>query len=543
MDAKIKMSFNNRYHVELIDSSTGKVKQSGDFHNLVVNNFLTSITCTPNQSTTTGTLGGYHGMMHFCAIGNAVNAPSSSDTSISTIGNKVDYTSQEFEWLDNYTGRNTCVYTFPANSTYVGTVTEIGLYNTKGLLTTHALLTDSEGQQISFEKTDLDILEITVSVELTLNAVSNGFKLFNRPGIVYNVLYTIDNSDMFAFHGYYGYMNLVRFYADLEYDVVHPRATPTIDYKIEYAATNNRIGTTGAITTNTGFVEYPAGRVPSTEVTSERYYKAIAVPGIGYWKLPNEDIFPTYNISGIPIGTGNGSTTQFNNPLSYFKANTDKVYKNGVMLTRGVDYTISNIGNALALPELSDFIAPTKVLSNEVYSGDFLAYLIEPSTRNDAALYNKPYAFSNANPLYIEYNEDITFNCLKCTNNLGYYANNRRYTVPTGTIFYVDYSLDGEVYVEVGSTTLTSGGQFICDFPDTAAKYWRIRTSLEHTVFLESRSITADSFLFFCKKDPYITFNEAPAEGDVLTMDVGMDIIMKNSNFVVESGCRFDFTL
>ena len=39
MNAGIKLSFNNKYYIELIEASTGDIKQEGIFHNIVTNRF------------------------------------------------------------------------------------------------------------------------------------------------------------------------------------------------------------------------------------------------------------------------------------------------------------------------------------------------------------------------------------------------------------------------------------------------------------------------------------------------------------------------
>lgn len=535
MNAGIKMTFNNSYHVELIDAASGEVKQTGDFKNLVVNSALCCLTGSYDyQSTASRPSGLQPSMMSYCGIGTGTATPQRTDTSIARIGSRIKRDADNFEWVNDYTGRNTCVYTFPATSEYVGTVTEIGLYNNGGNLMTHSLLTDSEGQQISFVKTDLDILKITVTVELTMSSSTSGFVLFKKPRIIYYSLvrYT-ENYYSGGFTSSYGILNAVRFYRDLEYE-----ANDGSNASIDLNFSNTDV--TSYVQNSAGNISYSVARIPNTQITSERYYKAFAVPAFGYWKLPNEDVFPAYSIIGISVGVGDGSTTQFNNPLSYFKKNSEKVYKNGALLTRGADYTINNVGNIRSLPELADFVAPISIASGltkrtsgaQLCYPSNLQYALTPSIDFDNT-------FNSTHPLYIEYADEVTLNCLSCLSNLqeGSYD-------AQGVSFFVDYSTDGTVYHEVGSLSGNTRGQCVIDFTETTAKYWRIRTNStsEIWVYHGDSTISTNQMVLF-KKDPYITFTSAPAVGDVITMDVSMDLVMKNSNFVIEAGCTLDFTL
>ena len=546
MNADIQMSFKNNYHVELVEANTGTIKQSGDFHNTVISNFYYLLTGA-NFKEILGALD----------VGSGTSTPSFTDTSLANKLWRASGSAVSFSWLTDYTARASCTYTFPATTDYVGTVTEVGLVsksyysgsfvvNSYGKMVTRALLTDSEGQIISFEKTDLDILKITVTVELTFSSSNDSFKIFKRNYLTRRILDSSISSSSYALNVAYGYVNLCRYYADMEL------ANMYYDSSTDQALTATP---TGDFTTR--LITYPSTRLPATTITDERYFKAIALPGLGYWELPNEEIFPAYTISGISIGTGDGTTTAFTNPLCYFKAGTDKVYKNGVQLTRGVDYTINNRGNAKCLPEVAEFDTPIKVKS-DVSSVTTLSSIVPfiASAQDVTTLRNSvqeslfsgfSLTFNQANPLYIEYAEATTFNCLKCVGQFVAFSGTNGYNnVPNGSKIHLDYSIDGVEYTELGSytTTSTSNHTFSLDFADTTAKYWRLRVTT--TVSGEigfSSGFSGEQFITLNRKDPYITFIEAPADGDVLTMDVDMDVIMKNANFVVDAGCTISFQL
>lgn len=549
MKSNIKIGYKNNYHFELIDAITGKIKQSADVHNICLNNFGSFFDHTPYVGN----------ILHSLGLGSGTTTPQKSNTALDKYLWGVIGTDRSYAWVDDYTFRGTATFTFPATSAYVGTVTEAGLMATyqqrdsvqTQCMVTRALITDSEGQPISFNKTDLDILVVKVTVELSIVSGDDNFKIFPHCFLLRHILGEVywgattimQSSNLYTASRKYGSLSLARF----DYDLGH------------YSMINNGVSLDQVISPLTADAQYSSSlasseasfiintaRLPATSVTSQRYYKAVVLGGLGYWELPNEEIFPTYNIKDISLGTGDGVTTSFVNPLSYFKKDTEKIYKNGILLEREVDYTINHKGNVQRLPEICQLTPPIKVSSSANKTGlpSSVASLIYPSS----IMYNphsfdaseRAFAFNVNNPLYLEYEEEISFNYLHCTGYLRAYSSGGGYNeIPAGTPFYIDYSQNGEDYVELGAATTTAtGGAFTIDFEKTSAKYWRIRTSIANNVMMYSSS----GFLSMGLREPNVVFTEAPAEGDILTMDVDMDIIMKNANFVVDVSCRFDFS-
>lgn len=553
MNAGLNLSFNNKYHIELIDSTTGVIKQSGDFHNLTTDNIGQLIVGVAYESQSGKEAQGRSRIPVKIAVGNGTDAPKASDTSLTSQLWIDNATLQNFTWVDDYTASIGATVTFPANASYVGSVSEVGIYGgfwwkasyssnwDTTLLATKSLLTDSEGQPVSFTKTDLDILKVTVTFEMSLRSTNEDFILFKRNKLLYNMLKgTYGNNNTFDVT--YGKMNLCRFHNTVEgyYGELPDGTLQTVS--LDQVISSVPIGTYSG---RSGRVSYPVTRLGADEVTSERYFKAIAIPGVGYWKLPNENVFPTYEIKNISVGIGDGVTTQFPNPLCYFKKDSDKVYKNGVQLTRDVDYRLNSQGNSKCLQEINEFALPSKVTSaaTSVTTLNSWVPLFVPNTV--AYMPTGTRWFSNTNPLYLEYNEPVTLNCFvssgdwKKINGTNGYDN-----LPVGTIFYLDASEDGITYNEVTQATIAaSNGGFDVKFADTTAKYWRVRISYSGTIAMASKNVGPDNnYIALNYRDPYITFTEAPADGDVITMDVGMDVIMKNSNFVIDIGVVLNFT-
>lgn len=557
MQGGLNVKFNNNYHVELIDSTTGEVRQSGDFHNTIVKRLYLLLLGTSTYSESEVTAWARYGALgRIIRVGSGTTQPSFDDTALAgPLWTSGEATETTYEWLDEYTIRKTASFTFPATASYVGTISEIGLgyayyeYSSSGHtsseICTRALLTDSEGQVITFNKTDLDILVIKVTVEATIASSSENFKIVKKNDFLRFLLGEIKGNNNY-FHHQHGSLNLIRFNNGKEniHSVFDRGISPG----------SNPVA---KLTASEAYIRYPVGRMLADTVTSQTYYNAVSIPDIGYWELPNEEIFPAYSIRGIEVGTGDGVTTQFENPLNYFKANSEKVYKNGVQLTRGTDYTISNMGNKDCLPEITQLIPISRVYSDvSLTSTSLQVYpLIIPVPHGSSQYsgFKSAYeydvtqmspAFSASYPLYIEYEEAVTMNCFKCTGGLKTLSGASGYNnISTGAMFYLDYSLDGQVYTEVASAATTAtNGVFNMDFAGVTAKYWRVRTNLTSYVAMP-RDDSHEYFMTLNRKDPYIVFTTAPAVGDTITMDVDMDIIMKNSNFVIDMSCRLDFNL
>lgn len=546
MKAKLAIKANNTYKVELINGSTGETKQEGTFHNIVTNEMKRLLVFTTGTNASSMENNWYCSALYRLRCGSGTTTPAATDTKLTTpIWSLFSGTNSGVTWITPTTARCTGVFTIPASASYVGTVTEIGLYpltvphtvyGDRGIgsnCVTHALLTDSEGQVISFVKTDLDILKITVTIELSFNIADDAFIPFPRPNIFNYMLNAVGS---LGAPWPYGGLELRRFHNDIsnETAIRGAEAPAALDaaFPNSHLATNNgtRLG-----------IDWPKVRIASSSYTSETYFRGLVITGLGGWQLPNESIFPAYTIQGISIGTGDGETTQFLNPLSYFKKDTEKIYKNGIQLTRGVDYTISSISDSGHIREISDIkgLLPKKVSytgSHNKYNSNAMPLLratMLPTTTQATDVIG---GFTNSAPLKFEYDAPVTLNYLKAVNLRTFSGG---YSDFTGTIT-LESSADGETYTEVAKGT---GANFDVSFIDTTAKYWQLKTTSTSSDRGDTYCMNNSCYISVGYSDPYITFTEAPAVNDVLTMDVEMDIIMKNSNFVVDAEASVDFVI
>ena len=299
MQTSINLKFNNTYDVKLINSTNGEIKQSGSFHNIVTKNLMQmlmgghSTNLQPFSSTTSWSL---YNILGGLAVGSGTNEPSFTDTALQNKMWDTGASSVSREWLNDYTIRCTGKYSFPATSSYVGTISEAGLcpnykeyyngnYNTSfdpNCLMTRSLFTDSEGQVISFTKTDIDILEISVTVEISMASSSENFILYKKPYLLAVIAGVVTFYDTYRNFDEMGGIDLRRYRYDVE--------NLTTSLAVEQASTSRYPDITLVYDGSTAKITVPQARMGTDTITEERYYKAVALPFLGYWKLPNYKI-------------------------------------------------------------------------------------------------------------------------------------------------------------------------------------------------------------------------------------------------------------
>ena len=129
MKSDLKMNFNNEYCVELIDSSTGKVKQSGIFHNLVLNNIHVYLSSSASTGSTfseeKGSRTGYGKLLNRLAVGSGATEPAVTQSGPVSLLWTANNSSPTVKWVDDHTIKASATYSFPATSEYVGTVREV----------------------------------------------------------------------------------------------------------------------------------------------------------------------------------------------------------------------------------------------------------------------------------------------------------------------------------------------------------------------------------------------------------------------------------
>lgn len=266
-------------------------------------------------------------------------------------------------------------FVVPANSSNVGTITGVVFFNhmsyyssggrAKYSLFSAALVSDSEGNPISIEKTQYDEVTVTAAWQWNAVAPNSGAK-----ALLNLALNASDGIDCLIVSN--------------NVDLTH--SPPGLYFCPGYLYTANIIK--GVVGTGTGAVTQTDNSQTWTEsvnfnisdysvwtkedYTESKYYyyfNSIVDRNNLQWLFPNPEIFPIktykgaafllapettvvgtlkgYKITGKAT-TGDGVTVDYTPSLPAWVENTEKVYKNGVLLTRDVDYLVDNAHNRIA---------------------------------------------------------------------------------------------------------------------------------------------------------------------------------------------------
>lgn len=417
--------------------------------------------------------------------------------------------------------------TFEASSSLVGTITEVGLNND---LYTHALLQDAEGNPISIIKTDVDQLVVTATIYCTLTA-SAPLTLLS---IDKNTLIrTILNSSTSWGATIGTTLNIVLVATNPEY------LTDIKEYRDQntriWLTLNTRKTGTGNATTRTFTIA--VDREPSISTyMNGLMLNYLYIPGVAYIALPNETIFPAYTTAKTTVGVGDGIKKVFDCPIPQIIPDTEEVWVNTVLQTRGVDYTIDPNSNSTLIgnPESNK----SKLISP--YNGDYFIYgffgfsnwALAKSTESLGA------ALRPATPLVYEFAEPTTCNYL-------YISGLDRGTLDYGSTcaFKFSYSLDNVEWVDVvtipsasynSPMTVPPGGP-LYTFEPVEAKYWRLSaTGTSYGVRLAFRSESTIGTCVFGYKGAGITFTNPPAADASIVIRAMVNRPWKTADYVID---------
>lgn len=321
----IEAKVHNKFEAVLY-SKDGKIKQEAFAENIVLNEFWKRLAQLYQYIGTTP-----YGIQ----IGKGTGTLTANRTSLfSGIGNFIVSTFEEN--LGYPISTFVLKSTFPANSTYVGEISEVGVhmaysrtYAGATFLATHALFKDSEGNPIIINKTDTDILVVTATIysetiisddiekvppqEFWINSkllgvTSNPLKSQDKPSIFLKT----DSGQNIAGLGIYSSDKSVASVSQ------GPR-------KLDYSAVFRTNENTG----NYGYADY------------------IDIPTVGKIRLPNADYIPPYRLEPKSLGRGNGVKVTYEFPVPNFMEDTEIVKVGGTELLKENDYILDMENNTI----------------------------------------------------------------------------------------------------------------------------------------------------------------------------------------------------
>lgn len=319
-----KASIHNRFDIEVIDATSGNIRQTAIANNTILNSLWTAFASSPGGFT-------WAGYIHY---GAGSTTPSASDTTLTNFIGQAQATQVSENW-DYTTGvYQRKIYITLSETTAVGqTISEVGVATgtAANTLKTKALLKDMNGNPISLSKTDTDIVKIyaTIFVHVNTEGYDDGHIQF----------YSMTGQGMLrCLAGYYYKPSTsgttastmpTRLYAPSSTALVEGRGRAlsgaadisTISWSFDastkvFKSSKIRLGATVG--------NAPKG-IPMLALGGD-YYRGI---DIALW--PGGSWYPGTNISGESLGTGDGAKVDFATKFGYIT--NPKVYVDGVEVT------------------------------------------------------------------------------------------------------------------------------------------------------------------------------------------------------------------
>lgn len=534
---KIKM-FDMRGDYTITVKRHGKITQEENFHNLVTAGFVSRLI-------------GNTDYFRYCQLGSGSTAPSSSDTALASMLWSVQYSTYAIDSTSANGLSRTWKYTyiFPANSSYVGTIREVGLSAaSSGNINTHALVVDAEGQPISINKTYLDEVTITAKITITRPSWQSGqaWSFMSGPlsrSYLYGILQNTTgsyNKHVLLSAGWCPEYRPVKNcqYTSLPTNFTYSNGTircsaefsgdaETYPYKSMHGET---------------FKDY----VNSLLLGRSSNYSYYSNPGASDYStppyrllLPNADVFPVTTLEGLELGTGDGTTVDFSPEVPAWLENTEIVYKNGSPLTRGVDYSVDNIGNIEKYWSvmLGNFVAEIDAktvagVQANIWGTDECC----ASYNNDRDM-NSPVVYTDS-PIILKYGTDYAFSDKVNYFVLGTWTAGA--SIPAGAALVFYYSTDdGSTWTEFGRISHTSAGTAFTDTTEhtiatPVTGITHVKIALEDTDTTEYVRMSAQDGRFGYVGSYAIRFASAPAAGDILTIDMNIDRPWKSNDNLIQ---------
>ncbi len=445
-----------------------------------------------------------------------------------------------FTYPDDNNGIITLQATFPANASYVGTITEVGVSNNGGMgtpasnnqvLATHAMLEDAEGNPITIEKTALDTLIVTMTIYISRQRVED-------PGIK-NISAEKNLLMRYWTEGVNGDANVGNaikppvLYSQITRRYVSRNSSgqKNID-----AAFHNQIATSGAIQNPSQINrnrEFPCA-VARTDISSGNFGFANWIFAESYGIKPLQ-ITP-YQLQKKRVGVGDGSKTEFVCPIPNFMQNTQEVTINNVVQDPST-YTIDHMGNSALHPSSRSCLSYFSIVdiienANRVGSRSWFTY-----GSGKRPIPGDPTVYEFDSPVSID---TIYFPGITLFGQSG---------AATFKHLYLEWSSDGVTWnlaydVSEPNTTynVTTSASWIpassiMTFSPILAQYWRLSVDEANNIWglvNNGAGATPISDNWFGHIGHGLVFNTAPANGDIIEISANVEQPWKDDGYVID---------
>ncbi len=482
----------NRFDVRVVDAASGKVKQTAVGFNVITNYYFNSrLTASPLSKTTD--------LFRYIAVGTGTGTPAVTDTALFTHLTRKAVTTLEtvYEYPTSHTTKQIKLEATECNGS---TITEValegyysGTWSTTYYIMSHAMLQDSEGNQIAIAKTDTDVVYITATFYAT--CTSSGFGTNG----VYPTAESNYLSRWLLTGSTDGYVRFSRF--PVEY---------SSDMNVKYHGSKSYSFSGGTGNTTTYQYDLPVTTFLDSECNN-RIVKHLGVAGVGAFTFPNHDVFPPYAVDHLVIGEGDGATTEFSMKCPLIQSGTVRIFVNDTEMTGGTDYTVdleNNCGDwyenyhTAAMTCKSIGVSFGDLASKTPYTGRNYRDPIAWWDCYDDTMYPSSCVVSDVNPIKIDFGSSRACNTLKID----------ILTVPSARLdtLKIQCSDNDSDWTDISG--LSRMGQ-VWKFTETSARYWKVFLSGEGnaTVVVTSSGMTGSP----------ITLSVPVASSDTASMVAG----------------------
>ena len=265
---------------------------------------------------------------------------------------------------------------------------------------------------------------------------------------------------------------------DLGIASIYSRQFPSDAYNIQYSQIAYASVSMQSDTTNLR-LNFNAERLNYNSSYNDHMFSSVGIPSVAMWKLPNPDIFPHIPLKNIPVGNGDGETTDFDLPIPLFVEDSESIRVNGVTMERGVDYTIKHDNNNLCYGELFPCAnrAHVTTVAGHAYTSTSYSRPMMVAGRNasEAGLYFPNSSSSKTDPMaYTEYD----FGSVQPFNRIRFAASCMRVSYSWSALsvnVVLQYSADGTTWKTAFDQTVgPDTAEIIVKLdPVVNARYWR----------------------------------------------------------------------
>lgn len=540
MNLQEKAIIHNMFEFLVVDANTGKEKQKAVAYNTILDQWFNARVVNAYPSYYNGASRTID-LLQYITFGTGTGTIASAETTLFTyLGRKTVTTLQTiYGYPTSYVQKQ---IKLEANEFVGKTITEVGFEyyctqywssDSKYYLMTHAMLQDSEGNQIALNKTDIDVIYITAT-----------FYCSHTPsGFGANAVYP--SADI-------NYLARWVLTGNLDSYVRFSRYTLNSSSEMLPYSSGGKQKSTGEksmdLSTSTGSLA--TGKLDLPMLTfldsacNNRIIKHLGVGGVGAITFPNHDIFPPYLVEGIAIGTGDGETTEFNIKAPIIMSGSETIYVNNVAMVKDIDYVIDYESNCGDWYE-NYHTAGLTCKSPGVSFGNLAS--ITPNGSNDyrdplawwscydRSIYPSSCTVNDANPIKIDFGEAKSCNTLKID----------ILTVPSAQIanLKIQTSEDGTTWTDVPNVTRTNQ---VWKFTELSARYWRVfipsydwSYSLYYQSFPTRDGQSFGSSFFLGKTVLGLKFTTPPTAGASINATYSLEYPFKTANNLL----RFTYSI